>query len=137
MMPTGPLGIIHSKAQHKQPWYDQLSSPAVFPAYHVIGSLARSAGLKLVDAQSSDSTKVQTLACRGKGGTTLWLANLTAENQPVNLSGAQGMLFGTTLDEDSFVAATTDPQRFQKSWKAMKNSLTLKPYAVAIVSIND
>ena len=135
--PTGPLGIIHSKAQHKQPWYDQLSSPAVFPAYHVIGSLARSAGLKLVDAQSSDSTKVQTLACRGKGGTTLWLANLTAENQPVNLSGAQGMLFGTTLDEDSFVAATTDPQRFQKSWKAMKNSLTLKPYAVAIVSIND
>jgi hypothetical protein len=80
---------------------------------------------------------VQTLACRGKGGTTLWLANLTAENQAVKLSGAQGMLFGTTLDEDSFVAATTDPQRFQKSWKAMKNSLMLKPYAVAIISIND
>ncbi len=135
--PTGPLGIIYSKAEHKQPWYDQLSGPAVFPAYHVIGSLARSAGLKRVDAQSSDSTKVQTLACRGKGGTTLWLANLTAENQPVELSGARGMLFGTMLDEDSFVAATTDPQRFQKSWKAMKNSLTLKPYAVAIISIND
>jgi hypothetical protein len=135
--PTGPLGIIYAKTEHKQPWYDQLSGPAVFPVYHVIGSLARSAGRKLVEAQSSDSTKVQTLACRGKGGTTLWLANLTAENQPVKLSGAQGALFGTTLDEDSFVVATTDPQRFQKSWKAMKNALTLKPYAVAIISIND
>jgi D-apionolactonase len=137
MMPTGPLGIIYSKAQHEQPWYDQLSGPAVFPAYHVVASLARSAGLKLVDAQSSDSTRVQTLACRGKGGTTLWLANLTAENQPVKLSGAPGIPFGTTLDEDSFVAATTDPRHFQKSWKALEHSLTLKPFAVAVVSIND
>jgi hypothetical protein len=35
------------------------------------------------------------------------------------------------------VHATTDPRNFQKSWKAMKNSVTLKPYAVAILSIND
>ena len=25
--PTGPLGIIYRKAEHKQPWYDQLSGP--------------------------------------------------------------------------------------------------------------
>ena len=135
--PTGPLGFIYRKADHKQPWYDQLSVPAVFPAYHVISGLTRGSGQKLVDAQSSDCTKVQALAYKGKGGTTLWLANLTAENQSVKLSGANGAIFSTTLDEDSFVSATTDPRGFQKSWKSMKDSLTLKPYAVAVISIND
>ena len=135
--PTGPLGIIYRQADHKQPWYDQLSDPAVFPAYHVISGLTRATGQKLVNAESSDAAKVQALACKGKGGTTLWLANLTADNQPVKLSGTKGAIFGTTLDEDSFVMATTDPRGFQKSWKAMKNSLTLKAYAVAVISIND
>ena len=135
--PTGPLGIIYRKAEHKQPWYDQLSGPAVFPAYHVISGLIRATGQKLVNAESSDTATVQALACKGKGGTTLWLANLTAQNQSVKLSGANGAIFGTTLDEDSFVMATTDPPGFQKSWKAMKNSLTLKAYAVAVISIND
>jgi hypothetical protein len=135
--PTGPLGIIYRKAEHKQPWYDQLSGPAVFPAYHVLSGLTRGAGQKLVDAASSDSAKVRSLAYRGKSGTTLWLANLTAENKSVKLSGAIGAIFGTTLDEDSFVSATTDPRGFQKSWKAMQDALTLKPYAVAIISIDD
>ena len=90
-----------------------------------------------MNATSSDPTKVQSLACKAKGGTTLWLANLTAENQSVKLSGATGAIFGTTLDEDSFVTATTDPRDFQKGWKAMSSLLTLKPYAVAVISIND
>ena len=109
----------------------------MFPAYHVISGLTRGAGQKLVDTNSSDSAKVQTLAYKGSAGTTLWLANLTAENQSVKLSGARGAIFGTTLDEDSFVSATTDPRGFQQSWKAMKDALTLKPYAVAVISIND
>jgi hypothetical protein len=135
--PTGPLGIIYRKADHKQPWYDQLGAPAVFPAFHVISGVTRGAGQKLVDAKSSDPAKVQTLAYKGKKGTSLWLANLSAENQTVKLSGAKGAVFATALDEDSFVSATTDPRGFQKRWKAMNNALTLKPYAVAIVSIDD
>ncbi len=135
--PTGPLGIIHRRAEHQQPWYDQLSGPAVFPAFHVISGLTRGAGKKMVDADSSDATKVQCLAYQGKGGTTLWLANLTAEDQSVKLSGTTGAIFGTMLDEDSFIRATTDPRNFQRNWKAMKSVLTLKPYAIAVISIND
>ena len=135
--PTGPLGIIYRKAEHKQPWYDGLSGPAVFPVYHVIGGLTRGAGQKLVAATSSDNQNVECLAYRGKGGTTLWLANLTAGEQKVQITGAKGAVFGSMLDEDSFVNATTDPRDFQKSWKPMKDALTLKPYAVAILSIND
>ena len=135
--PSGPLGIIYRKAEHKQPWYDQLTGPAVFPVYHVISGLTRGAGQKLVPAMSSDSQKVECVAYRAKGGTTLWLSNLTAGEQTVRITGAKGSLFGSLLDEDSFVKATTDPHGFQKSWKPMKPTLTLKPYAVAILSIND
>ncbi len=135
--PTGPLGIVYRKAEHKQPWYDGLSGPTVFPVYHVISGLTRGAGQKLVAATSSDNQKVECLAYRGKGGTTLWLANLTAGEQKVQIAGAKGTVFGSMLDEDSFVGATTDPRSFQKSWKPMNDTLTLKPYAVAILSIND
>jgi hypothetical protein len=55
----------------------------------------------------------------------------------VQIAGAKGALFGSMLDEDSFVNATTDPRSFQKSWKPMKESLTLKPYTVAILSIDN
>jgi hypothetical protein len=135
--PTGPLGIIYRNAEHKQPWYDELSGPAVFPVYHVISGLTRGTGQKLVQVTSSDNQKVECLAYRGKGGTTLWLSNLTAAEQTVQIAGAKGALFSLMLDEDSFVKATTDPRGFQKSWKPMKPALTLKPYAVAILSIND
>jgi len=37
---------------------------------------------------------VECLAYRGKGGTTLWLANLTAGEQKVQIAGAKGALFG-------------------------------------------
>ena len=135
--PTGPLGIIYRTAEHKQPWYDGLSGPAVFPVYHVISGITRGAGQKFVAATSSDNQKVECLAYRGKRGTTLWLSNLTAGEQTVQIVGAKGALFGSLLDEDSFVKATTDPRGFQKSWKPMKPALTLKAYAVAILSIND
>lgn len=136
--PTGPLGIIYRKARHQQPWYDQLSGPAVFPAFHVVAGLARGAGQKRVNAESSDSAKVQCLAYRNRKGTTLWLANLTADRQTVNLSGAKGAAFAGVLDEGSFVKATTDPEAFQESWKPLKgNSLELGAYAVAFLSIND
>ena len=136
--PTGPLGIVYRKAQHKQPWYDQLSGPAVFPAFHVIAGLTRGAGQKRVNADSSDPAKVRCLAYRNRKGTTLWLANLTADNQTVSLGGFRGAAFAGILDEGSFVKATTDPEAFQESWKPLKgNSLELGAYAVAFVSLND
>jgi hypothetical protein len=136
--PTGPLGVVYRKAEHKQPWYDGLSGPAVFPAFHVIAGLTRGAGQKLVAAESSDPAKVVALAYRAKRGTTLWLANLTAQAQSVALSGANGAMFAGVLDEASFVKATTDPEAFQDSWKPLKGQgLDLAPYAVAFLSIND
>jgi hypothetical protein len=137
--PTGPLGIIYRKTDYAQPWYDGLSGPAVYPLYHVVSGLAHGIGAKLVAAESSDSAKVQALAYRAKKGTTVWLANLTAEEQTVGLSGASGAVFGAMLDESTFVAATTTPLKFQAGYKPIADAgkIKLKPYAVAILSVND
>src|SRR4029077_8604222 len=76
--PTGPLGIIYRKTDYAQPYYDQLTGPAVYPVYHVISGMTRGAGRKLVYAESTDAARVQCLAYRGEGGTTLWLPHPTA-----------------------------------------------------------
>lgn len=135
--PTGPRGVIYRRTSNMQPYFDSLSGPAVFPAYHVVAGLMNSSGQKLVESTSSNDQKVCCFAHRGKNGSTLWIANLTAQNQDVQIAGGKGAMFGTVLDESSFDMATTRPIEFQKSWKAMSGKLMLKPYAVAILSIAD
>jgi len=139
--PSGPLGIVHRRTDYAQPYYDELSGPAVYPVFHVISGLTRGAGARLVDAASSDSQKVQTLAYRARGGTTLWLANLTAATQKIRIAAGDGAAPGATvgalLDERSFDMATAHPVQFQNSWQAMANQVTLEPYAVAILAVSD
>ena len=114
----------------------------MYPVFHVVSGLTRGAGAKLVDATCSDDQKVQCLAYRAKGGgTTLWLANLTAERQNVRLAASQGAtlgaMVGALLDEHSFDVATAHPVRFQNSWQTMGEQVALEPYAVAIVAVSD
>jgi hypothetical protein len=135
---TGPLGIIYRKAEHRQPWFDALETPAVFPAFHVVSRLTRAAGRKLVHVDCSDGQKVQCFACRGEKGIMLWLANLTPERQVVNVAGLRGTAFSSVLDEASFAEATTDPQAFQATASPLQgNTIELDRYAVAFVSVDD
>ncbi len=135
--PTGPLGIIYRKTDYAQPGYDELATPAVYPSFHVVSGLTPGAGAKLVDAACSNPQKVQALAYRAKGGgTTLWLANLTVQNQEVQIAGnSTGAMVGALLDEANFEQATTHPREFQKSWKPLGRKIVLGPYAVAILGI--
>jgi len=134
--PTGPLGFIYREGEHRQPWFDALGDAPVFPAFHVFCGLARGAGRHLVQADSSDTQKVQCLAYRSGDGTTLWLANLTADNQIVELSGNVGSGAIGVLDESSFVQACTDPRGFQAEWRPYAGgAITLAAYAVAFVAM--
>lgn len=137
--PTGPLGIIYRKTDYAQPGYDELQGPAVYPAYHVIAGLTRAAGMKLVVADASDPAKVGCLACRAKGATLVWLANLTATTQDVNLTASAGSgLYAGVLDEQSYAQAVTDPLAFEAAWTRLKTPrVKLSAYAVAWVCIND
>ncbi len=131
--PTGPRGIIHRKAGGGTPW-----DGAVYPAYHVVAGLTRGAGAPLVAATSSDEARVRCLAYRTDGGTLLWLANMTAQDQALGVSHAGARAVGIVLDEDSFEAATADPAAFQRAPRPVDTSqLVLKAYAVALICIDD
>ena len=136
--PTGPLGLIHRPGSGAAPYYDALRGPAVYPAYHVVSGLTRAAGAKLVRADASVPARVRAFAYRGRGATLLWLANLTAQDQRVQVEHAGTDPHGIVLDEQTFERAVTDPIGFQSQVKTIDlGRMTLRPYAVALVCIND
>jgi len=136
--PTGPLGIIHRRDDEKQPYFGTLGRSAVYPAYHVVSGLARATGATLVDATSSDDSRVRSLAYRTTGATLLWVANMTAHDQSVTVSHAGVRPFGIVLDEASFERATTEPAAFQADVESLDmRRLALRAYAVALICISD
>jgi D-apionolactonase len=135
--PTGPLGVIYRKTDYAQPYFDVLSAPAVYPVFHTLSGLTRGCGQKLVDAESSHPAKVQCLAYRDRNGTTLWIANLTADEQSVAIRGlASGEYTVGMLDEASFLKATSEPMNFRRSGTLVRDlsTLKLKAYAVMFVA---
>lgn len=132
--PTGPLGFVYRKADFRQPWFDAVPAAQVYPAYHVMAGLAAAAARPLLQAQSSDGSRVEALAYRRNGSTVLWLANLTATEQAVDLENLPGGAAALQmLDEASFERAATDPAGFAKAGRPLegKPTLTLGAYAVA------
>ncbi|MBX6322235.1 MAG: hypothetical protein IRY94_10435 [Rhodospirillaceae bacterium] len=123
--PTGPYGIIAAPGEPMR----------VYPAWHVIAGIARGAGRRLVPVASSRPTAIDGIAWEGERGPVLWLANLTGTDQTVELTGLSGPVVLRLLDQDSFVPATSKPQRFADSAHQVPDvsSLTLKPYAVACI----
>jgi D-apionolactonase len=67
---TGPQGVIADDG-------------SIFPAYHVLASLAPLSGARLIEATSTAPGKIMALCCEG----ALWLANLTGERQAVKVAG--------------------------------------------------
>jgi hypothetical protein len=132
--PTGPFGLIHSKTDYPQPWFDDQEGPAVYPVYHPVMAIAAANGAPALEVVSSEPKRVLALAYEQDGRRiALWLANLTAEPQPVRLSGelsSSSVL--RCLDTAQFETATLDPARFEAgSEPLLDRSLTLGPYALA------
>jgi hypothetical protein len=132
----GPSSIVFAKQPHAQPWFDD-SRAKVYPHYHVIAGHAALTGDALATT-SSNARAVQTLAIGGKGGTALWLSNLTAARQDVRISGMAGTGQSLVLDEDTFEAACRDPRWLRTAARTPLESgaLTLKPYAVAEIKFS-
>ena len=139
--PTGPLGIIHRRADAPAPYYDSNDASRtqlVYPAYHVFAGLARASGAARVQSTSSDDASLRCLAYRAQGATLLWLANATAQKQTIRVAHQGRDPFGIVLDEATFERATTDPAGFQTDTRPLNLSrLVLDAYAVALVCIPD
>jgi hypothetical protein len=129
---TGPTGIIYRRLNHPQPFFDSLDGPAVYPLYHVIASLAKARGAKLM-AVKIGHQDIAALAHGSRKERVLWLANLTGGSRKVKLTGFDGAARVHMLDEATFVKAVVDPGFFARGGKALKkvSSIELGPYAVA------
>ena len=136
--PTGPQGIVFRPADYPPPYFDKLRSAAVYPAYHVVAAFAGAAGRRQVAAESSDRSAVDAIAWQRPRGLTLWLANLTGDEQQVALSGLpSGRATLRRLDEDSFGPASLDPRFFAAGGRRLgRGAIALGPYAVASVDLD-
>lgn len=133
--PAGEFGIAYARLLHAPPGLDDTAGVKVYPVFHVIRGLARAAGARRIEADSSDPGRLRCLAWRENGPTRLWLANLRDEPIEVGLDGAPaGAARLWLLDEDSFEAAIKDPGFGDHSEPFTGDRLTLRPFAVAQLS---
>jgi hypothetical protein len=119
---AGEFGIVHRRLPYDQPWFDDLDRAAVYPVYHVVAGMARAAGRPLVEATSSDRTRIATLAYReGNDATSLWLANLRDHPQRVTLLDLDANARISRLDESTFEATATEPAFLQAHAAALES----------------
>lgn len=122
---TGDLGIAEGGDQH-----------SLYPIYHVVRGLARSAGRAVAGMVSSDPARVRALGCRdARGRIVLWLANLTGETQRVTLPEGGNL---RRLDEETFAAAATAPDFLDKQ-KATRigRAIEIGAYGIALIEMGE
>src|SRR5206468_1826378 len=131
--PTGPFGLIHCKTDYPQPWFDDQAVPSVYPLYHPLMAIAAANGAPALSVTSSEPKRVLALAYeQDSRRIALWLANLTAEPQPVRLTGQlPSSSVIRWLDTAHFETAALDPAGFERAIEPLLDrSLTLGPYAL-------
>ena len=98
---VGPFGLLHTPADHPQPWFD--GAGGFFPVYHVVRGLARLRGAPMRAVEISSAREVQAFAA----GNEVWIANLMGEKRRVKMDAARsGRL--ARLDSESFRSAARD-----------------------------
>ena len=134
--PTGPLGMIYREAEHTQPFFDDLEAVAVYPVFHTMSALNRAPGNAMLAIACSDGSKVACLGWSEKSGITVMIANLTADEQMIDVSGVPGDATIGMLDEDSFIFATTNAKTFRRAGKLLGDAkqIRLGGYAVAYIA---
>jgi D-apionolactonase len=133
--PTGPLGMIYREAEHTQPFFDDLEAVAVYPVFHTMSALNRASGNPMLSLSCSDHRSIACFGWNGKSGSTVMVANLTADEHLVDLAGIGADATIGILDEDSFVTATTNPKAFRKAGQLLGDAkqIRLGGYAVAYI----
>lgn len=133
--PVGEFGLISHKMPWQQPWFDDVATE-VYPAYHAVAGLAAAAGKERLMATSSVSHDVECVAYREGLQSILWVANLTAKPQILELIGLpEEQRQIAILDADTFEDCTTSVNGLHtKNISGNLNELTLGAYAVACLT---
>jgi hypothetical protein len=134
---TGWRGLIASEAAPTPPGAFPPVSGFVFPLYHVFADLAEWPDEEVVEVETSNPLAVQGLAVRGRGGTHLLLANLTARPRRVVVTPVRETpCRRRRLHEGTAPIAMADPEGFRSQWEpeslgGRELVLNLMPYEVA------
>lgn len=134
--PTGPLGMIYREAEHTQPFFDDLETVAVYPVFHTLSALNRASGNSMLSISCSDARLIASFGWNDKSGKTVMIANLSTDEQLVDLFGIGADATIGVLEEDSFIDSTTNPKAFRKAGKLLGDTkqIRLGGYAVAYLS---
>ncbi|HSO48593.1 MAG TPA: hypothetical protein VLQ68_11760 [Rhizobiaceae bacterium] len=131
--PTGPFGYIHQKADFQQPWYDQVTPPAVYPAFHVFRDLARLSGQPLLAADTGNSA-LEAVAAKDGGRSILWIANKGSEPAVIDTSWADGGR-AAVLDASVFESMATDPAYLENAERDLqKGPVKLDAYGLVRIA---
>jgi hypothetical protein len=126
---TGDFGLVHTRGDYPKPWYDQ--EGGLYPAFHAFKGLSSLAGCPLVGIRSSMPREIQALGALAEGKLQVWIANLTATAQQVDLPDS-GLRHLAILDEHCFLEAAVDPELMdarERPWTPP--AFELGAYAVA------
>ncbi|HUE45028.1 MAG TPA: hypothetical protein VMO81_02145 [Aestuariivirgaceae bacterium] len=135
--PAGPFGLVYRPMPVAQPGYDERArdgASLVYPIYHVMRGLAESRNARRVNMTNSAPLRVAALAYASDRGTTVWLANLSAEPENISIAGASGAC--TKLEVEHLEDAAASPHWFETApEKHVEGQLELGAYGVARIRL--
>ncbi|NOZ50786.1 MAG: hypothetical protein GXP37_12185 [Chloroflexi bacterium] len=134
---TGWRGVMETETGSPLPQKFHSLPGTVFPMYHVFADVGEFADGQMLPAASSDRLKVEGLALTKNGRMRVLVANLTATEQDIHLSGLPAQVRVRVMDESNVIAAMQTPAAFRKQAAELTPTennhldLHLRPYALA------
>ena len=135
--PVGPFGLMYSKQDFHQPWYQEHTG--LYPVFHVIKGLSALYNKPILQLDFKETNTVIGIAAQIDNGIEIWLGNTTDEDQLVYLDNkyAQQTVKFATLEQQNFNIAATQVC-FMDQLKIMESeNLSLGPYSIARMIIAD
>jgi len=134
--PSGPFGYMARTTDFVQPWYDEQPGTHLYPAFHVMAGLSALDSGDVLSVRHAGQGRIDALAVRKDGSTTLWLANLTPDAVTVAIADARPGAQIAMLSADQFEHAARDADFLGKAATALAGGeVILDAYAVALISL--
>lgn len=134
---TGAWGVMESEAG--SPWPDLFpSTPGeVYPIYHVLESMSRFGGGRVIPMESSEPASVVPLLVES-GSRRLILANLSRDVRRVDLANQPGIQTVRSLDPSTEAEARLAPEKFRSGAMPVHDlELNLPPHGIVVLDYAD
>jgi hypothetical protein len=127
---TGWRGVVQGDDPPPEPTLFQARAGQVFPLYHVIADLCSLRGGSLLEVENLRPLELAALAVAQGTGTTLLVANLTADRQSVVVADLSTTGTVRRLNAETAARASFEAAAFRRSGMPVPpgSELTLEPY---------